>query len=269
MKNKTFASLEKALDIMALFDLDRASFTAQEISESLDIPLSTTYKYIDVLLKRGLLAKKPGSKEIGLGLMIFRLGSIFAADFDLIDAAVPHMKSLMEQSGETILLTAIEGWDAICLERMEPQRLIKLSLERGRRLPLHAGASSKILLAYQNKQFITDYVKHKGLENLTENTISDPDSLFIEMNSSRERGYALSDSEVDDGAKAVAAPIFEHNGNLLAGLTIAGPSDRFDKQGLNNLTDYVCAGAREISNDISYRQQGAQKGKVSLSCFYD
>lgn len=269
MINKTFASLEKALDIMTLFDFDRTSFTAHEISEHLNIPLSTTYKYVDVLLKRGLLAKKAGSKEIELGFMIFRLGSVFAAGFDLIDAAIPHMKSLMEQSGETILLTAIEGRNAICLERMEPQRLIKLSMERGRRLPLHAGASSRILLAFQNDEIIADYIEHKGLENLTNNTMNEPDSLLAELKLTRERGYALSDSEVDDGAKAVAAPIFENNGNLLAGLTIAGPSERFDKKGPTELIDYVRASAREISNDIGYRQQGTQNRDVSLHCFYD
>ena len=263
MKNKAFASLEKALDIMTLFDFDRASFTVQEISKRLNIPLSTTYKYVDVLLKRRLLAKKPGSKEIGLGLMIFRLGSIFAAGFDLIDTAIPHMKSLMKQSSETILLTAIESWNAICLERMEPQRLIKLSLERGRRLPLHAGASSKVLLAFQNDEFIADYIEHKNLENLTDKTITEPDYLLVELKLTRERGYSLSDSEVDDGAKAVAAPIFEHNGNLLAGLTIAGPSERIDKKRLKVLIDSVCTSAKEISNDIGYRQQGTQKRNAS------
>ena len=257
MKNKTFASLEKALDIMTLFDLDCASFTVQEISKQLNIPLSTTYKYVDVLVKRGLLAKKPGSKQIGLGLMIFRLGSIFAAGFDLIDTAIPHMQSLMKRSGETILLTAIEGWNAICLERMEPQRLIKLSLDRGRTLPLHAGASSRVLLAFQNDEFITEYIKAKGLQTLTGNTLVKRNQLIAELQSTRERGYALSNSEVDEGAKAVAAPIFDHSGMLLAGITIAGPSERIDKKGLSGLIDYVCASARDISNDIGYRQPGS------------
>lgn len=254
MKDSSLTSLEKAIDIIDLFGLDDPSFTVKEISECLNIPLSTTYKYIDVLLKRGLLARKKNSKKIGIGLMIFRLGGIYAAGFDLIDAAIPHMMSLMEKSGETVLLTAIEGWNAICLERKEPQRLIKLSVEHGRKLPLHVGASSKVLLAFQNDKFIAEYIRHQDLVCVTDNTITEREKLIAEIKLTRERGYAISDSEIDDDAKGIAAPILERNGNLLAGLTIAGPSERIDTHGLNKMIDYVCASAMKISNDIDYRQ---------------
>ena len=252
MTNKTFASLEKAIDIMVLFSVDRTSFTAQEISKRLNLPLSTTYKYIDVLHKRGFLEKRSGSKKIGLGVMIFRLGRVYAAGFDLIDVVTPHMNSLMEKFGETIFLTAIEGWNAICLESMEPRRLIKLSVERGRTLPLHAGASSIILLAFQNDEFVADYIEHNGLPSYTDNTITEQGALYAELKLTRERGYALSDSEVDYGAKAISAPILEPNGNLVAALTIAGPSERFDKQRLTELIDFLCASAKGISNSIGY-----------------
>ncbi len=255
MKTKTFASLEKALDILALFDLGRTSFSAQEISDRLHIPLSTTYKYVDVLLKRGLLAKKPGSKSIGLGFTIFRLGSIFSAGFDQIDVAIPHMQSLLEKSGETIILTSIEGWNAICLERFEPQRLIKLSLERGRRLPLHAGASSKVLLAYQNSTFIDRYVKHQGLQRLTRNTITTLSKLRIELKRARENGYITSESEVDEGAAAIAAPIFDHMGQLVAGLSIAGPSERLHARSLIKIIAMVKAKALCVSKDLGYRHK--------------
>ncbi len=168
MKCKAFTSLERALDILSLFDLDCTSLTARQIANHLNLPLSTTYKYIDVLSKRGFLARKAGSKNFCLGLMLFRLGNVFISGFDLIDVVIPHMKALLKESGETILLTAVEGQEAICLEKMEPQRLIKLSLDRGRTLPLHAGASSRILLAYQDDAFINTFINFFGdLEDFT------------------------------------------------------------------------------------------------------
>lgn len=252
LQSKTYASLEKALDILALFDLNRTSLTAQEISGHLSIPLSTTYKYIDVLQKRGVLARKEGSKEIQLGLMIFRLGNIFSTGFDLVDAASPHMKDLLNQSGETILLTAIEGWEAVCLEEMEPQRLIKMSFERGRALPLHAGASSRILFAYQDDEFIDEYVRELGLQALTKNTITTLAKLKSELKLTRKRGYTTSDSEVDEGAKALAAPIFDHMGRVLAGLTVSGPNDRINSHNKKQLIKMVKDCAQRISAGLGY-----------------
>jgi DNA-binding IclR family transcriptional regulator len=251
MKNKTFASLEKALDILTIFDINHRSFTAQEISQNLDIPLSTTYKYIDVLLKRGFLNRIADSKNIRLGLTILRLGSVCSAGFDLIDVAIPHMKSLLGQCGETILLTSVEGWNAICLERLETQRLIKLSMERGRTLPLHAGASSRILLAYQDDEFIDDYIQKHGLKGLTKKTITNQKKLRADLKLIRETGYATSNSEVDEGAKAISAPVFNHLGKLQAGLTIAGPADRIDRVKLSELVEMVKKEAENISRHLS------------------
>lgn len=252
MKPTAYASLEKALDILDLFDLNRSAITTQEIAEHLSIPLSTTYKYVDILQKRGLLARKTGSKEIRLGLMAFRLGNIFTAGFDLIDVAIPHMKDLLNQSGETILLTAIQGWEAVCLDEMEPQRLIKMSFERGRTLPLHAGASSRILLAYQGDEFIDDYVREFGLQGMTKHTITTLAKLKSELKLTRKNGYTTSDSEVDDGAKAIAAPIFDHVGRVLAGLTVSGPSERINSHNMKQLINMVQDSAHRISSGLSY-----------------
>jgi DNA-binding IclR family transcriptional regulator len=255
METKTFTSLKKALDILSLYSLDCTSISAKQISKILDLPLSTTYKYIDVLLRRAFLARKAGSKKFYLGLSIFRLGNVFVAGFDLIDVAIPHMRVLSEVSGETILLTAVENHLAICLEKMEPRRLIKLSLERGRALPLHAGASSRVLLAYQDEAFIDAYVKKQKLQSLTKNTITTLSKLRTELKRTRENGYATSESEVDEGATAVAAPIFDHTGQLMAGLSIAGPTERLNNKSLNKIIAMVKTKALEISKDIGYNHK--------------
>jgi DNA-binding IclR family transcriptional regulator len=255
MKCKAFTSLERALDILSLFDLDCTSLTARQIANHLNLPLSTTYKYIDVLSKRGFLARKAGSKNFCLGLMLFRLGNVFISGFDLIDVVIPHMKALLKESGETILLTAVEGQEAICLEKMEPQRLIKLSLDRGRTLPLHAGASSRILLAYQDDAFINTFIKQQGLQKLTKNTITTLGKLRAELKRTREKGYAVSDSEVDAGAKAVSAPIFDYKGQLLAGLSIAGPSERIDNDLLSDFILMVKEKSAQISRDFSHTNE--------------
>jgi IclR family KDG regulon transcriptional repressor len=252
MKSKVFTSLEKAIDILNLYDVGGYEYTAQEISNKLGIPLSTTYKYLDVLVKRQLLARNSKSKKFRLGMMIFRLGNVISKDFSLINVAMPYLKKLTQKTGETSILTNIEGYDSVCLERVEPDCLIKFSLKPGRKLPLYVGATSKILLAYQEDSFIDAYLDECELIKLTNKTINDKRILKDSLQKIRQDGYACSHSEADSGATAVAAPIFNENGKILAGLSIAGPAERINEDKLLEFRDFVKESAKNISTVFGY-----------------
>lgn len=252
MASKAFNSLEKALDILCSFDLDDSEFTAQEIADAQNLPLSTIYRYLDVLVQRGFLAKEPGNPKFTLGLTLFKLGNIAASRIQLMDVALPHMQRLSRQAGETVLLTVPSGYEAICLERVETRRLIKLSLERGASLPLYAGASSKILLAYQEESFVDTMIAERGLQRLTKYTLTHPARLKKELKKIREQGFAFSDSEADLGARAVAAPIFGHQGKLIAGLTVAGPADRIKTNEVDRLAAQVVSTADTIFQELGF-----------------
>lgn len=246
-------SAEKALSLISLFDAAHQDFLAQEFSHLLSMPLSTTYKYLDILTRKGFLAKNPDTKKFSLGFTIFKLGNVMLAGLKLVDVALPHMKLLSIESGETVLLTVLNGWEAICLERIETQRLIKLSLEQGSSFPLHASAPSKILLAYQDDSFIETMIEKIGLARLTENTIQDPGRLRKELKKIRKQGFAFSNSEADYGAGSVAAPIFDHKERMVAGLAVAGPRERVNLRKIPLLIDMVKKHATQISRKIGYK----------------
>lgn len=265
MTSKSFASVEKVLNILGLYDLETPEFSAQEICTRLSMPLSSTHKYLDILLRRRLLSRNTATKKYRLGPMVFRLGQVFSKTFDFLDLAKPHLESLAEDSSETVLLTIVEGWEATCVDKVEPQRLIKFSLELGRRLPLHAGASSRILLAFQEEPFIEEYIRTQRLELLSDNTITEPDRLGFELARIREQGFAVSDSEVDSGAKAVSAPIFDAKGMLTAGLTIAGPSERMDEAKTVHLVSAAKRTAQEISRALGFLGKESRRDLVKAS----
>jgi len=250
--NKPFSSLEKAIDILNYFYCENHELSAQEISRQLCIPLSTTYKYLDVLLKKGFLSKNPVTKKIFLGLTIFKMGNLVAAKIKPIDVALPYMNDLATSSEETVMLTMVNGWEALCVEKIESPRRIKLSVATGDTLPLHAGGSSKILLAYQDEAFVTALIKNVGLVALTENTITDPAHLKNELKLIRERGYAYSESEVDQGATSAAAAVFDAKGRLVAGISVAGPAERINAETAQNLIQLVKENAGKISSDLGY-----------------
>jgi len=244
---QTIVSLKKGIDILSLVGAVPGGLTALGISEHLDIPLSTTYRYLSILVEEELLHKDQDSVKYKLGLVPFLLANTVTAQKRLVDIGLPQMEVLAKHSRETVLLTVISGWKGICLEKVESPNLIKLSLDRGSSLPLHAGASSKILLAYQKESFVQALIEEVGLPKYTENTITDPDLMREELERIRRQSFAYSDQEADLGARAIAAPIYDHTGNAVAGLSLAGPKDRINDKNIPQLIELVKETAINIS----------------------
>ena len=253
--SKPIFSLQKGLDILCCFDDDHEVLSALEISGRLDIPLSTTYRYLTVLVEKGFLTKDFDSNKYTLGYMIFQMGSIMSPKYKLVDAVRPHVESLASLSGETVMLTVVRGWKGLCIDRIESRKIVRVIQTRGSSLPLHAGAPEKILLAYQTEAFVDAMIKEAGLPKLSDNTITDPDQLKKELQHIREQGFAFSDSEVESSVRSIAAPIFDRKGTVVAGLAVAGPKERMNGKNLSKLIDMLKHTALRISYDLGYAKR--------------
>ncbi|MBW2207217.1 MAG: IclR family transcriptional regulator [Deltaproteobacteria bacterium] len=249
---RPFASLEKAIEILSLFDSEHQGLSAREISRMLSIPLSTTYKYLDLFLRKGFLSKDARTRELSLGLGIFKMGNLAAERISIVDIALPYMHSLSVKSGETVTLTVLHGMEGLCVETVESPRIVRLTIRKGSTLPLHAGASQKVLLAYQDESFIDAMIEEKGLAKLNENTITDAAQLKNELELIRKQGFTQSVSEVDAGAGSIGAPVFDHSGGVTAGLTLVGPANRILGENRESLMDMVTDSARSISMELGY-----------------
>jgi len=250
---KSLGSLQKGLDILCCFDFMTTSLSAQTIARRLGLPLSTTYKYLDNLQEKGFIARNPETRNYELGLTLFRLGNVVSSRMKLADFILPSMRDLLEATGETVLLTVISNMEVVCVERVEITRRMRLSLERGLSLPLHAGASSKILLAHQERSFIDAFLRsNPSLVRFTERTITDPVLLKKELRTIRRQGFAVSDQEVDVGVRAVAAAVRDHRGAVVAGLSIAAPTERINDGNLPYLIDLVRKASEKASRDMGY-----------------
>lgn len=249
---KTFASLERAIDMLSLFSTARQGLSALEISKSLSIPLSTTYKYLQIFLEKEFLTKDEETKRFYLGLSIFKMGILAGERISLLKIAHPHLNALAGYCEETVLLVVPHGREILCLDAIESPRMIKLTIKKGTTLPFHAGAPGKVLLAYQDESFIDAVIQNPGLIKLNENTITDPVQLSRELSLIKQQRYCQSHSEVDSGAAALAAPIFGHNGGIAAGLAIAGPADRILGENKEKLLSGIIQSARTISAELGY-----------------
>jgi IclR family KDG regulon transcriptional repressor len=250
---RSIHSLIKGLDILSCFNFDCQTISAQTISRRLGIPLSTTYRYLETLRAKGFLARNEETSSYNLGLILFKLGNIVFSQITMAGIILPYMKSVAELARETVLLTAMKGFEVVCIERIEADHRVKLSLERGSSLPCHAGASSKIVLAYQDDAFIASMLKEITLVRFTHSTITTPAALKKELRKIREQGFAFSDGEVDAGAVAISAPVLDPSAKVVAGLSVAGPRERMiakKEEIIKIVKEYACRASREFGYSV-------------------
>jgi DNA-binding IclR family transcriptional regulator len=246
--SKSPSTADRVLDVLLLFQESWPELTAEEICELIDAPRSTTYRYIRVLRNKGFL-EKSATGGYRLGPRLLQLGRIARSRLDISDIALPVMEDIARQTRETILLTRLFGDSAVCVERIEGPQTVRISFEIGQVQPLHGGASSKILLAFVDEDRWDEYLT-SGLERFTEYTITEPEALKEQLREIRRQGYCDSESEVDLGARAVAVPIKDTRGRVVAGLSTAGPVFRMDDDTVDQHLTLLRSGASTIHNQL-------------------
>jgi len=157
------------------------------------------------------------------------------------------MEDLVTTTRETAILTVYHQQEVVCIEKVETSHPVRMTLHVGTRRPPHAGASSKVLMAYLPDEEIQAIVQEKGLPRLCVNTITDPDRLREELARIRERGYAESHEETDLGAWGVATPVFDREGRVVAAIGVAGPRSRYTEQRAQEFVALCRQAARRIS----------------------
>lgn len=244
------STAENVLDVLLLFDAGHRELTADEISRLIGAPRSTTYRYIRTLREKGFLERSKGD-AFRLGPRLLQFARVARAQEDVGAAALPVMERLCAEARETVLLTRISNRHAVCIERVETPQAVRISFERGDVQPLHAGASSKILLAFAPPRLVDDYLA-QSLTPVGLNTVTDAGALRQQLAEIRERGYCLSESEVDEDATAVAVPLLDVRGKLVAGLSTAGPTFRMGPEVIKRHVELLKAAAAEIVVELGY-----------------
>jgi DNA-binding IclR family transcriptional regulator len=241
---------DRAIDVLLLFDVSSPVLSAGDISERLGMSRSTTYRYLQSLRSSDLLEEDAAGGGFRLGPRVFELARIARQGLGLSEIALPVMSDLCAEVDETVLLTRRAGTMAVCLERVETSHPIRLSYERGHLLPLHAGAPSKVLLAYEEEAGF-DLESLGKLEQFTAATITDPPKLRKELARIREQGYALSSGEIDLGVRGVAAPIFGSDGTIAAGISVGALEFQVEDKDLHSVVQAVRAAAERVTSRLA------------------
>jgi DNA-binding IclR family transcriptional regulator len=238
--------------------LEEVAFTQPtgvgELSRRLGMPKTTVQRALQTLWTAGWIC--PSGAETTSWVLTTRalhIGQRAIPDLGVRDAALPIMRELRKETGETAHLMVLEGDRAVLIEKVETQHAIRAVITLGSGVPLHGSSNGKAMLAYRPVEEIRAIVGDH-LDRYTDRTIVDWAEFTAELARVRERGYATNVGEWRTDISAVASPIFDHEGRTQASLSISAPGSRMSAQLRPVYGALVVEAAQRVSATLGYRR---------------
>jgi len=245
-------NLERGLKLMELL-LDYPDGLQQtEIASLLHCAKTSVYRIAMTLVAYGYLVRDEENRTLRLSRKLVAMGSRTLADEDLMSLSVDILKKLRDQLKETVLIGTIVETELVVLGQVLGSHPFKFSLDLGTRLPLHAAAPGKAILAWTPPAEREAILKKISFIRFNERTIGDVQSYIHELNCVGGRGYALDQGEQLAGIHCVAAPVFNRYGYPIASIWTTGPMERMRQEDLPNVAAQVMEHARIISGRLGY-----------------
>ena len=252
VKNSSVQAVSRALKILEAFSPEQPELSLNDFSKITGFYKSTILRQIDTLLNEGFLAKDSENGRYRLGAKVYLLGQIFINTSSLLKSSDAILKEVVEELRETTGIFVIDEMERLCLKMVSGPHYIRATFETGHRMPIYAGASGKVLLAFSPQSFVNRVIKETGLKRLTELTITDSSELKSELAKIKEQGWSISWGERVQNAITVSVPVFGDDGRIVCSLSTSGPSDRLNKENAPNIVKALQRASLKLSTDIGY-----------------
>jgi DNA-binding IclR family transcriptional regulator len=243
-------AVRRALSILKAFTESRSEWPLTELATHLGMNKTTTFRLLDALQHEGLIARDPKTGLFRLGPTLVALGTQALRSMSLSDIAHGELTALTDATGETASLEVLAGDDVIVTDQVYGRYLTAGGSEVGMRFPAHATSTGKVLLAAARDADPKGFSLKSGLPRLTPKTIRTATALKAELERVSRRGYATAVEELESGYVAVAAPVRDLSGRVVAAVSVGGPSARFTIVRVRELVPQVREAARRISQKL-------------------
>ncbi|MFW5991637.1 MAG: IclR family transcriptional regulator [Halanaerobiaceae bacterium] len=250
-KLKTIKKMSMVLD---LFTFKKSEWSISEIASRTGLYKSVVHRLVNSLVAEGFMNKDPETKKYKLGIKFFELGKIVEKQMELKKIARPIMEKLTSKCNQGTILCVLSDLQQVCISKTDTSKIIQIASQIGVRIKLHAGASAKLLLAYLPRKKREEYYEKYELKSFTDKTITDREDLEDNLVEIREKGYAFTVEERDEGVAGIAVPIFNYRKEVVASLTMLGPKWNYKDEAV--IKEYIKSlreAAAEISRKLGYK----------------
>ena len=246
-------SLARGLAVLSSFSEDTPTLSLTDISQRLALNKTTTLRILSTLESLGYLARDPQTKLYSPSFEIFRLGFVVLNSLEVRQIAAPHLRKLVDNVQETVNLAVLDGNEVVYIDRVGSKHMVNIYRSVGSRLPVYCTSTGKALLAFLPPDELDEVLTKITWAQYTENTITTPARLKDNLSIARQRGFADSNGEMTPDLLAVAAPVYQNDGQVIAAVNISVPAHRVSYQELVvKLGPQVVETGRQISAMLGY-----------------
>ncbi|SDW68131.1 transcriptional regulator, IclR family [Ruegeria halocynthiae] len=251
----TMQALDRALGVLTtVAQLERVVLS--DLAREVDIPTATTHRILVTLQKHGFVSFDEERQEWMVGIEAYRTGASFLRRNNILEIGRPILRRLMLDSGETANLAVPDGPEVVFVGQVETQNPIRAFFPPGARTPMYASGTGKAILAALSEDSLNKVLGQTDLIAFTENTNLPHAGLQEDLAETRARGWSYDHEERYEGMSCIGAAIFNDRGEPCAGISVSGPTVRFDRERAPELGALVRNAAQEITHLSGGRSPG-------------
>ncbi len=239
-------AVERALAILTQLGDCAQGMGAAELAQAVALPRSTVIRLLNTMERSQVVERAAEDGRYRLGEGILSLATAVPFSRQLVWVARPFLQQLAQQVGETVYLSILDGYQTHYIEQINGQHHIQPIEWVGARVPLHVVADGKLFLAHWSAEDVARYGE-RPLVTFTPQTINNLEQLQQNLATIREKGYAITRDEFEEGLIAVAAPVFGEGGEVITAVTIGGPAYRFKPEQVEEYAQLVVQTGQAIS----------------------
>ncbi len=213
-------AVERSIEILNLLEKSEKPLSLSEISKELNYPRSSTFRILITLENYGFVERNLTNNTFTLGLRLSQLGIAKLKKINLGYDSYKYMEELAKKTGESVYLAVLQNYRVVLIQRVDSPSMWFLVTQLGLRSPVHCTASGQVLISEMSDEELSELVKKVGLKRYTEKTITRLSELKLRLNKVREQGFSIVDREYNPELVAVAAPIRNAWGKIIAALLI-------------------------------------------------
>ena len=249
---RIISSLQRALDIMALFGPQTPELGITDIAKALNLHKSTASGLVYTLQHNGYLAQNPENRRYHLGLQLVERAGVLLDQIEIRKIAMPELEHLRDWSSESVNLAILEENQIIYIERLLTDKSLGFRNHIGKRAWPHSTALGKAILSHLPREQARAVLESYPLVSMTPNTITDLGLLLRQFEDFREQGYAMEREENEIGGLCISAPIHNHTAIPVAAVSVSFPLSRLNEAMISTYGGKIKAVAQSISQKLGY-----------------
>lgn len=242
-------SLQRGLAVIRVFDADHPELTLSEVAAATGVTRAAARRFLLTLAELGYV--RSDGRYFSLTARVLELGYAYLSSLSLPEVAEPHLEALVAEVHESSSMSVLDGSDIVYVARVPVSRIMTVAISVGTRFPAYATSMGRVLLAGLPDEQLAVHLAGLAIRPLTSRTIDSVTALQAELARVRAQGWALVNQELEEGLRAIAAPVRDHTGTVVAAVNVSAHATRTLESMRRDLLPLLLTTTAKIEADLA------------------